>query len=114
MSDKDHRNAWHRWYDTPRWQRIRSFQLMEHPLCAICLESRGMVVPASVVDHVVPHKGDWTAFCTGKLQSLCKPCHDGDKRMVELRGYSTAIGDDGWPLDQRHPAYQGNKPTRRG
>jgi 5-methylcytosine-specific restriction endonuclease McrA len=48
---------------------------VQHPLCKFCLE-RGIVTAANVVDHVVPHKGDWTAFVTGKLQSLCEHCHN--------------------------------------
>jgi 5-methylcytosine-specific restriction enzyme A len=100
-----HRNSWHRWYDCARWQRLRDHQLREHPLCAFCLQ-RSLVVPAQVVDHVEPHNGNWTAFVTGKLQSLCKVCHDSEKRTIDLRGYSTKIGEDGWPLDPRHPAYR--------
>jgi 5-methylcytosine-specific restriction endonuclease McrA len=96
--------AWHSWYDTARWQRLRAYQLLEHPLCAICAR-KGLVEPASVVDHVDPHRGDWMKFCTGKLQSLCKTCHDGEKRTIEIRGYSTEIGIDGWPVDPEHPAY---------
>jgi hypothetical protein len=38
------------------------------------------VTAANVVDHVAPHKGDWTEFVTGKLQSLCEPCHKSAKR----------------------------------
>lgn len=59
---------------------------------------------ATVVDHVEPHKGDVRKFWFGKLQSLCKPCHDRDKRLIELRGYSPVIGQDGWPIDPNHPA----------
>lgn len=105
MARSDHRNSWDSWYDSARWQRLRAFQLMIHPLCAICA-SRGEVKPATVVDHVTPHRGNWTAFVTGELQSLCKPCHDGEKKIVELRGYSTKIGVDGWPVDPAHPAYR--------
>jgi hypothetical protein len=43
-----------RFYKTARWQRLRQFQLREHPLCKFCLE-RGRVTSANVVDHVVPH-----------------------------------------------------------
>jgi hypothetical protein len=64
---------------------------------------RGRVTAANVVDHVVPHKGDWTAFCTGKLQSLCEPCHSSTKRQIELRGYRYDIGLDGFPTDPIHP-----------
>lgn len=104
MAASDHKNPWDSWYDSARWQHLRARQLMDHPLCTICA-ARGIVVPATVVDHVIPHKGDWTAFVGGRLQSLCRPCHDGAKRVIELRGYSTEIGLDGWPTDPKHPAY---------
>jgi 5-methylcytosine-specific restriction endonuclease McrA len=96
------REEWQHFYDTARWQRLRKFQLQEHPLCKFCLE-RGRVTSANVVDHVVPHRGDWTLFCAGELQSLCKECHDATKRQIELHGYRLDIGLDGLPLDKNHP-----------
>ncbi|MBV9529900.1 MAG: hypothetical protein JO283_02190 [Bradyrhizobium sp.] len=51
----------------------------------------------------MPHKGDWNAFVTGKLQSLCEQCHRSGKRMSELHGYRTDVGLDGYPLDPNHP-----------
>ena len=54
----------------------------------------------------MPHGGDWNAFRLGKLQSLCKACHDRIKRNIELDGYSSAVGIDGLPLDGNHPIYQ--------
>src|SRR4051812_36990409 len=83
MAASDHRNAWDRWYSTKRWQKLRTRQLQDHPLCRMCA-ARGLVEPARVVDHVEPHKGNWTSFVTGRLQSLCKTCHDSSKRIVEL------------------------------
>jgi hypothetical protein len=71
-------------------------QLKQRPLCKFCLE-RGLVTPATIADHVEPHKGNWSAFVTGKLQSLCEPCHKSAKRQVELRGYRFDIGVDGYP-----------------
>jgi 5-methylcytosine-specific restriction endonuclease McrA len=94
--------AWADFYKTSRWQRLRQLQLRQHPLCAFCLE-RGHVTAANVVDHVVPHHGDWTAFVTGQLQSLCEPCHKSAKRQIELHGYRTDIGLDGFPTDPNHP-----------
>jgi 5-methylcytosine-specific restriction protein A len=34
-------------------------------------------VLAEVVDHIIPHRGDYTLFwdCSNH-QALCKPCHD--------------------------------------
>jgi 5-methylcytosine-specific restriction protein A len=92
-----------RLYSTARWQRIRKYQLMEHPLCKYCAE-RGLVTPATVCDHVEPHRGDVGKFWCGPFQSLCKPCHDSAKRFVEERGYRPDVGLDGWPLDPNHPA----------
>jgi hypothetical protein len=71
----------------------------------MCLD-HGRVMPATIADHIEPHRGDWNAFMTGPLQSLCKQHHDSAKRTQELRGYSTEIGPDGWPVDPRHPAYR--------
>jgi len=96
---------WDSFYKTARWQRLRKFQLIQHPLCKFCL-ARGIVTAANVVDHVVPHKGDWTDFVTGELQSLCGPCHNSAKRQVELRGYRLDVGVDGYPIDRNHPFYR--------
>lgn len=73
-------------YKTRRWQRPRKLQLRQHPLCKFCLEP-GIVTAANAVDHVTPHRGDWNAFVTGELQSLCEPCDKSTKRQIELRGY---------------------------
>ena len=97
--------TWNDWYSTERWARIRRHQLLTHPLCAFCAE-RGVVDPATICDHVEPHHGDVNKFWLGRLQSLCKPCHDGAKKVVEQRGYRTDIGLDGWPTDPRHPVYR--------
>jgi len=62
---------------TSKWDRARLVWLRQHPLCAIC-EKEGLVTPATVVDHVVPHRGDMEAFWDAEhnWQSLCKRCHD--------------------------------------
>ena len=59
---------------------------------------------ANVVDHVTPHRGDWTAFVTGQLQSLCEPCHKSVKRQIELRGYRNDIGIEGSPANPNRQA----------
>jgi len=97
---------WDWYYSTSVWLHLRKQQLQAHPLCAMCLQRDGIPVPATVVDHVNPHHGDWTLFRLGKLQSLCKPCHDSAKRVAEIRGYSDAFGLDGFPLDPRHPFWR--------
>jgi 5-methylcytosine-specific restriction protein A len=103
---------WDCWYSTARWARIRRYQLLEHPLCKYCAE-RGIVTPATICDHVEPHRGDVNKFWLGPFQSLCKSCHDSTKRLVETRGFRPDIGLDGWPIDPRHPCYQYDDPERR-
>ena len=72
----------------------------KEPLCAFHL-ARGEVVEANVADHVEPHKGDLTKFWYGELQSLCSPCHDGEKRYIERGPYG--YDEAGKPLDPDHP-----------
>lgn len=99
-----HSNEANRWYGLEKWKRKRKRQLKAHPLCKLCLD-KSLVVPASVVDHVEPHRGDKYKFDNGALQSLCQHCHDSVKHTIEVRGYSTEIGLDGWPVDRDHPCY---------
>ena len=59
-----------------RWQRVSKAYLRKHPLCVKCLAA-GRFVTATVVDHVVPHRGDPVLMWDeGNWQALCKPCHD--------------------------------------
>jgi len=69
----------------------------------------GRIVPATCVDHIEPHRGDYTKFRLGQLQSLCASCHNSTKKIIERRGYDPAIGADGMPLDPRHPIYRYDK-----
>ena len=98
------RKEYDRWYSTARWARIRNHQLLAYPLCKYCLE-RGTAMPATICDHVEPHRGDVNKFWLGPFQSLCKRCHDLAKKFVESRGYRSDIGLNGWPLDH-HPLYR--------
>lgn len=66
--------------------------------------SEGKLTRATVVHHVNQHRGDPVLFYNGPFQSLCKPHHDSDAQQEERRGYSLAIGNDGWPTDPNHPA----------
>jgi hypothetical protein len=45
-----------RFYHRARWQRLRRLQLTQHPLRKFCL---GIVMPATVADHIEPHRGNW-------------------------------------------------------
>ena len=67
----DRRTAAQRGYDR-RWRKARETFLRRQPLCAKCSEG-GRIRKATVVDHVIPHKGDQRLFWdTGNWQALCK------------------------------------------
>jgi len=64
-----------RGYDR-HWREARGMFLREHPLCAACL-AEGRTTPATVVDHIIPHRGDKQLFWDkDNWQPLCKACHD--------------------------------------
>jgi 5-methylcytosine-specific restriction enzyme A len=98
--------AWADFYKSAGWKRLRKLQLREHPLWKFCLE-RGLVERATGVGHVEPHRGDWTKFLIGKLQSLGEPCQKKTKREIELYGYRCDIGLDAYPTDPNHPFNRG-------
>ena len=79
--------------------------LREHPLCVFCGES-GRIVAADVVDHIRPHRGDYSLFWdTKNWQALCKQCHDSKKQLQENRGPGQVIPGGniaGVPFDDRH------------
>lgn len=87
---------WRAWYGTMRWKRRRRDQLRAHPFCAMCLRAK-VYTAATVADHVVRHRGNPTAFWTGKLQSLCKHHHDKDKQREEMMATPLRVDADGWP-----------------
>ena len=59
-----------------RWRRARAAFLRRHPLCVACARV-DRVTAATVVDHIVPHKGDTVLFwLVSNWQALCKRCHD--------------------------------------
>lgn len=73
--DKQRGTAAQRGYDA-RWQKYRKWFLNHNPLCIEC-RKEGRLTPATVVDHIIPHKGDMELFWdTNNHQSLCKRCHD--------------------------------------
>jgi 5-methylcytosine-specific restriction enzyme A len=73
--DRERPSAARRGYG-PRWRRARAAFLARHPLCVPCAAA-GRLEPATVVDHIVPHRGDPVLFWDeGNWQSTCKRCHD--------------------------------------
>lgn len=96
-SHQPQRSAWQHLYRTSLWRQLRQRQLTEEPLCRFCLEQE-TVEPATVVDHIIPHKGNEALFFDAEnLSSLCKHCHDSIKQRMELGQTVVTFGADGWP-----------------
>lgn len=70
--DKKRPSAWKRGYDA-RWRRYRLVFLTDNPWCAKC---EGLV-PATVVDHIISHRGDYDLFWDeGNHEGLCTTHHN--------------------------------------
>jgi len=71
-------------YATKLWkEELRPAQLLREPFCRECAKE-GKRIRASVVDHVVPHRGDWRLFTDpANHQSLCDYHHNA-KTMREM------------------------------
>jgi 5-methylcytosine-specific restriction protein A len=98
-------------YNTQRWQRLRRMKLRVNPLCETCLK-QNRIEPAVAVDHIVPVKAaggeaypalDW-------LMSMCASCHNRKTRGEQLGAELPIKGCDvyGYPLDPRHPWWEGS------
>jgi len=58
------------------WQKARTAYLAAHPLCVMC-QKEGRYTKATVVDHIIPHRGNQRLFWdTDNWQALCKRHHD--------------------------------------
>ena len=91
-----------------RWRRRVRQYLREHPLCVMC-EAEGITHEATVVDHVVPHRGDYHRYWFGAVQGLCDTHHNSHKKQLEKRGFVRDIGPSGWPLDPNHEVYRAER-----
>ena len=83
--DKRESAQWHWMYLTRQWrQELRPAQLLREPFCRVCAR-RGARTPATRVDHIQPHRGDWALFTDpNNLQSLCEACHN--RKTAQERG----------------------------
>lgn len=76
------RAPWRKLYGR-RWRAARLAYLQRNPLCVMC-STAGRVEPATVVDHVRPHRGDVSLFWDQcNWQGLCTTHHDRDKQRSE-------------------------------
>lgn len=88
---------------TTAWEKASAAFLKAHPWCAYCAERR-VVTKATLVDHIVPHRGDKDLFWKrSNWASCCAACHDGAKKAAERGGtIMRGCDENGNPLDQRH------------
>ena len=64
-----------RGYDA-RWRVARKHYLRRYPLCLEC-QREGKLAPATVVDHIIPHRGDVDLFWDeSNWQPLCARHHN--------------------------------------
>lgn len=76
---------------TGEWKRAREAYLRDNPLCVHCRADH-CITPATVVDHVVPHKGNMRLFWDqNNWQALCKMHHDR-KTATEDGGFGRVAG----------------------
>ena len=91
-----------------RWQKARKAFLSD-PANMLCPECKPRLVLATIVDHVMPHKGDLGLFWDrNNWRGLCKYHHDLKTSTVD-GGFgnapsnkpSKACNSDGIPTDPR-------------
>lgn len=93
---------WKKLYKTKAWYRLRHAQITKQPLCEYC-EAQGYLTPATVVDHIIAHKGDEILFHDPEnLRSLCKKHHDATKQKEEKNRVIIGGDKDGLPIDPSH------------
>ncbi|MBV2144413.1 HNH endonuclease [Falsochrobactrum sp. TDYN1] len=67
---------------TAEWDRERKAFLAVYSSCRRC------GAPATLVDHIKPHKGNQTLFWNrANWQPLCTPCHSSAKQSEERRNH---------------------------
>ena len=85
--DRERGTAHQRGYNA-EWEKKRTQFLDENPLCADHFK-RKLIEAATVVDHIIPHKGDQTLFWDQtNWQPLCKQCHDRKTATEDKGGWS--------------------------
>ena len=74
--DRRTHQPWRKWYSTGRWKSLARIVLRDEPLCREC-KKQGRIEASAVVDHIKPHRGDYTLFFErDNLQGLCTECHN--------------------------------------
>jgi 5-methylcytosine-specific restriction endonuclease McrA len=93
-------------YTSKRWRALRwEVWHRDAGKCAACGQ---LIIGTFHVDHIKPHKNDLALIWDKNNLHLMHPvCHNSGKQSEEKRGYSKAVGPDGWPIDTaNHPFYK--------
>lgn len=73
-------------YHSSRWTRLSKAFREQHPVCERC-RINGKIVPAVVVDHIIPAELCADPFDVNNLQSLCEHCNlskaSEDRKMIQ-------------------------------
>lgn len=78
-------SATQRGYDAG-WRAASKVFLSKHPLCIECeKDTKLMPVPATRVDHIVPHKGDHDLFWNeANWQPMCESHHNAKTAREDM------------------------------
>lgn len=67
-----------------RWSKARAGHLLSHPTCVMVINGEKCGKPASVCDHIKPHRGNQSLFWDkANWQSLCTHHHSSTKQSIE-------------------------------
>lgn len=74
-------------YNSSHWRKFRARYLYHHPLCVFCARV-GKVTPATILDHIKPHRGNLMLFWDKtNVQGLCQTCHSSIKQRIERKHF---------------------------
>ena len=96
--DRRRGSARARGYDH-NWDKASLAFKQANPLCIGC-KAVGLIKPAKITDHIIPHKGDAKLFWDeNNWQSCCQWHHDSVKARLENRYECAEIAADALRLD---------------
>ena len=74
-----------RGYDS-KWEQERAAYLRARPSCERVVDGKACGQVATIVHHIVPHRGNLKLFWSRSNWSpRCKPCHDRAEQSAEKR-----------------------------
>jgi 5-methylcytosine-specific restriction protein A len=86
-----------------KWASARIHYLAKHPTCVMFGKDVACTATATVVDHIIDHKRNWSKFWNMRnWQPMCEHCHNVKtaKAMHPVR--ETMFNEDGTPTDPCH------------